>query len=105
MGIVNANTLDDPQSLKDIPSIVRWLKKLYAQINRLSSESINAYTTSSTGPPPANSVTIYAQGDFIRNEAPTVQGSAGSHYVVTGWLCVAGGKPGTWVECRSATGT
>ena len=45
-----------------------------------------------------------AQGDFVRNSEPAELGTAGSMYVVIGWACVAGGTPGTWVECRFLTG-
>jgi hypothetical protein len=74
-------------------------------LNRVSSGSISGCSTASTSPPAAGSVTIYSQGDFTRNSAPTVLGAAGSQYVVMGWLCVAGGSPGTWVPCRALTGT
>lgn len=42
----------------------------------------------------------HANGDYVRNSAPAVVSSS---YVVTGWLCVTGGTPGTWVECRVMT--
>jgi hypothetical protein len=45
------------------------------------------------------------QGTFIQNAAPTVLGSAGSRYVVTGWVCTVGGDPATFVEARCLTGT
>ena len=86
-------------------AVAKYLKLVQQQVNRLSDGSINGSTTASTSPPPANSITIYAQGDYIRNSAPTVQGTSGSQYVVKGWICVAGGKPGTWVQDRGITGT
>jgi hypothetical protein len=46
----------------------------------------------------------YATGDFVANSAPVEAGSAGSKYVIYGWLNVAGGSPGTFVECRFLTG-
>jgi hypothetical protein len=46
----------------------------------------------------------FAQGDFVRNAAPTELGAPGSKYVVIGWLCVAGGMPGTLVPCHCLTG-
>jgi hypothetical protein len=48
----------------------------------------------------------WARGDFVENSAPWEKGSAGSRYVVRGWLCtVAGyGAAAKWVECRSLTG-
>lgn len=47
----------------------------------------------------------WAAGDFVKNSAPAVLGTAGSRYVVEGWLCVAGGTPGTFVQKRFLTGT
>ena len=46
----------------------------------------------------------WAQGDVIRNATPAEAGSAGSKYVVTGWICTASGAPGTWLQCRVLTG-
>lgn len=86
-------------------AVAKYLKLVQQQVNRLSDGSINGCTTAALAPPVSNSVTIYAQGDYIRNSAPTVQGTSGSHYVVKGWLCVAGGAPGTWVQDRCLTGT
>jgi hypothetical protein len=46
----------------------------------------------------------WMQGDEIRNKAPVEAGAAGSMYCVVGWLCIATGDPGTWVEQRILTG-
>jgi hypothetical protein len=46
----------------------------------------------------------FATGDFIRNSAPTELGAPGSKYVILGWVCVAGGTPGTILQCRVLTG-
>lgn len=46
----------------------------------------------------------YEQGDFVKNSAPVELGIIGSKFVVEGWLNVAAGSPGTFVECRSLTG-
>lgn len=108
----NQTQMQDPQVIGNPTTVaaltlavVRFLRPLAQQLNRVSSEQIAGFTTAATSPPPANSVTLYAAGDFIRNSAPTVQGSSGSQYVVIGWVCVLGGKPGTWVACRTLTGT
>lgn len=102
----------DPQELGQPASVaalvtvlIKYLRPLVQQLNLVSAGSINGATTASTAPPAAGSVTLYASGDYIRNTAPTVLGSAGSQYVIKGWLCVAGGKPGTWVQDRGLTGT
>lgn len=54
--------------------------------------------------PSAPSGGLHAQGDIVRNSEPVELGSAGSRYVVFGWLCVVGGEPGTFVPLRIATG-
>ena len=74
------------------------------QLNQLSEGQVVAATNAATAAPTGTTIN-YVQGDFIRNLAPTVLGSAGSQYVILGWLCTVSGAPGTWVQCRSATGT
>lgn len=91
-------------------ALAKYLKLVQQQINRVSGGSIAGCSTASTSPPPSNSVTLYAQGDFIRNSHPTVLGTAGSRYILFGWSCVSpgggiGGKPATFVEVRTLTGT
>lgn len=46
----------------------------------------------------------WTRGDRLWNKVPSELGTAGSKYVVTGWLCTVTGTPGTWVEMRSLTG-
>lgn len=46
----------------------------------------------------------YLLGDYVKNTAPAEVGSGGSKYVVAGWICVAAGTPGTWVDDRRLTG-
>lgn len=43
----------------------------------------------------------YSRGDVIHNDATTVQGTAGSEYVVTGWVCTVPGNPGVWEEVKA----
>lgn len=47
---------------------------------------------------------MYAKGDFVANSAPAELGTAASKYVIEGWLCVASGEPGTFVQKRFLTG-
>jgi hypothetical protein len=42
----------------------------------------------------------YATGQFLRNVAPSVDGS---NMAIQGWLCTAGGTPGTWAVSRTST--
>lgn len=87
-----------------IVAISNYLKLVRTQVNGMTDGSISAATSASSGPPPVSSTTLYAQGDFIRNSAPSEIGTAGAKYVIIGWLCTAAGKPGTWVACRTITG-
>ena len=81
--------------LKDI------LRTLAQRVNAVSDGRINAIDNAATAVPTTG---MYAQGDFVRNLTPTELGAAGSRYVVVGWLCVAAGTPGTFVQQRSLTG-
>ncbi|GJH31445.1 hypothetical protein CBA19CS91_01830 [Paraburkholderia hospita] len=71
------------------------------QLNNLSEGQVSATTNASTAPPTTGT---YQRGDVIRNSTPAELGTAGSKYVITGWICVSAGTPGTWVACRSLTG-
>ena len=60
-----------------------------------------AATSRATAPPTGGT---WSAGDFVRNAAPEELGTAASKYVVTGWICVTSGTPGTWLQCRALTG-
>lgn len=104
--IKDPSIIGTPSTIPQLLSAVtKYLRPVSQQMNRLSAGSINSSTTAASSPPAAGSVTLYAAGDYIRNTAPSVLGSAGSQYVIKGWICVAGGQPGTWVQDRGYTGT
>jgi hypothetical protein len=67
----------------------------------LQSGSISGNTNQRTAAPTSGS---WAVGDQVKNSAPAEAGSAGSKYVITGWICVSSGSPGTWKEMRCLTG-
>ena len=75
------------------------------QVNDLSEGRISAVTNSASSVPTTGS---WAAGDFVRNSAPAEAGSAGSKYVVTGWLRLTSGSNNVlntdWVATRSLTG-
>lgn len=77
------------------------LRKLEQQVNRLSEGRIDARHDAKTSIPTTGT---WAQGDFVDNSEPSELGSAGSRYVIVGWICTVGGSPGTWVERRTLTG-
>lgn len=87
-------------AIKD-PDLQRELREHAQQINALSEGRISGNYTAATAAPTTG---MYQQGDFVRNLTPTELGSAASKYVIFGWQCVAGGEPGTFVQCRFLTG-
>lgn len=82
--------------------LVDYFRDLTRKVNGLASGSYNAVDNAYTAAPTTGT---WATGDFIRNSSPSVLGAASSQYVIYGFLCVAGGEPGTWVQCRFLTGT
>ena len=83
------------------PLLQRELREHALQVNQLSEGRISAaYNAMPTVP----TVGTFARGDFIRNSLPSEAGTTGSKFVVYGWLCVDGGTPGTFVQCRFLTG-
>jgi hypothetical protein len=73
----------------------------FRQLNALTEGRLSAVHNAATAAPTTGD---WAQGDFIRYAAPVEAGTAGSKYVLLGWICVASGTPGTWKECRALTG-
>ena len=71
------------------------------QVNDLTEGRIASVTNAATSMPTTGD---YAQGDFVRNSTPAEAGTAGSKYIVMGWLCTVSGSPGTFVACRALTG-
>jgi hypothetical protein len=87
------------------PTFAPFLKQLLASIAR----QVNGSTEGRIAPIHAANTAApttgdWMQGDVVRNSTPTELGSAGSRYVITGWVCVASGTPGTWVATRALTG-
>lgn len=92
-------------SISALQQVMNKLTRMWAdmaiQVNATSEGQIQGAYNALTSPPTTNS---YKQGDFIRNSAPIELGTAGSKYVITGWICSVSGTPGTWLQCRSLTG-
>lgn len=95
----------NPHLPTDVPALVRQLTRLYGdiaqQVDGVSEGRIASVTNAGTAAPTTG---VWQQGDFIRNSEPVEAGSAGSMYVVQGWVCVASGEPGTWKDSRCLTG-
>jgi hypothetical protein len=77
---------NDPFERDLIFTLNNIFTRIMNQLNSLSDGSISAFTTATTAPPTAGT---YARGDFVRNSQPAAGGAFG-------WVCVAGGTPGTW---------
>lgn len=77
-------------------------RDLEIKVNGLGEGRLSATHNAQTAAPTTGRHNL---GDFVRNSAPAVAGSGGSQYVVIGWICTAAGEPGTWVQCRTLTGT
>src|SRR3546814_20313799 len=60
------------------------LRAIGLQVNQLSEGRMVARYNATTAAPTTGA---HAQGDFVPNSAPSVLGTAGSQYVLTGWLC------------------
>lgn len=83
-------------------TLQRFLRNVSQKVNQMADGKTSAIDNALTAAPTTGQ---YAQGDFVRNSAPTVLGSAGSQYTISGWRCVVAGSPGTFVQCRDLTGT
>lgn len=90
----------------DLSSLITMLSQLLprvaSQVNAVSEGRISGHYNAATTAPTTQ---LWQHGDYLRNSAPVLLGPAGSQYVIKGWLCIAGGEPGTWVEDRGVTGT
>lgn len=78
-----------------------YFRTVASQVNSLSEGAVQASYNAMSAAPVTG---VYARGDYVRNVAPAELGAAGSKYVITGFLCVTAGSPGTFVQCRSLTG-
>jgi hypothetical protein len=83
------------------PDLQDHLRGVSSQVNGLTEGRISAVYNADTSVPLAGK---YEQGDFVRNKASTELGSPGSRYVIFGWINVASGEPGTFVQMRFLTG-
>ena len=79
------------------PLLQRELRDHASQVNQVSEGRISAVYNAA---PAAPTTGQWAQGDFVRNSAPTEMGTAPNRYVIFGWLHTGAG----FVECRFLTG-
>jgi hypothetical protein len=83
------------------PDLQRELREHALQVNALSEGRIGGTYNAQSAAPTTGS---FAQGDFVKNSAPTELGVALSKYVILGWVNVTGGEPGTFLPVRALTG-
>ncbi|APW37656.1 hypothetical protein RD110_11010 [Rhodoferax koreense] len=81
--------------------LTRVFRAFAQKANQIADGRVSAIDNALTSAPTTGQ---YQRGDFVRNSAPVEAGTAGSKYVVTGWICVAAGSPGTFVQHRALTG-
>ena len=89
-----------PRILRD-PALQRELEDHATLINLMTDGSL---TGTNNAMPAAPLGGMYARGDYVRNSLPAELGAVGSKYVVLGFVCILGGTPGTFVQCRALTG-
>lgn len=82
-------------------ALVPLLRAIGLKVNALASGRISAKDETATAAP---TVGTWQQGDEITNSTPTELGTTPNKYVIRGWMCVASGTPGTWVQQRYLTG-
>lgn len=92
-----------PATQNLVTALTKALKPIIDQINGTSGGQASSVYNASTVPP-VGKTTVYAKGDFIKNSNPVEQGTVGSEFIITGWICTVGGAPGTWKQCRVLTG-
>lgn len=83
------------------PKTTDFYKAIAQQVNAISEGRQAGFYTAATAAPTSGT---WARGDFVLNSAPAELGAVMLKYFVHGWRCMAGGAPGTWVECRFMTG-
>lgn len=95
----------NPRFPADSKLMERKLTDLFAQtnkqVNQITEGVASSVHNAATAAPTAGT---FAVGDFVKNSAPSELGSAGSKYVIAGFMCVTAGTPGTFVQCRFLTG-
>jgi hypothetical protein len=92
----------DPKGPSFVQELTKFMREVAQKVNQVASGAYAGLDGQATAAPTTGT---WVQGDYVVNSNPTVAGAASSQYVIRGWLCTVGGTPGTWVECRTLTGT
>lgn len=81
----------------------RLVTRLYEILRNMANVINGSYMWDSQGTS-APTTGTWSQGQMVKKTDTVEAGTAGSKYVITGWVCVTAGTPGTWVEMRTLTG-
>lgn len=76
--------------------LVDALRRVAVKVNQMASGNASGFDGGATVAPTAAG----NQGDFVRNLAPAELGTAGSKYVIEGWVYVGS----AWLQKRFLTG-
>lgn len=98
---VDENPLLPQDAAYLVPALSDILRSHAQKVNQLADGKLVAIDNALTTAPTTGQ---WMKGDFVRNSNPAEAGAVASKYVVIGFLCVTGGTPGTWVNCRFLTG-
>lgn len=82
-------------------ALVPLLQQTAIKVNLLGEGRLSAKDNLRTAAPTTGT---WEQGDEVNHSAPVEAGAPGTKYVIQGWICVASGTPGTWVQKRYLTG-
>lgn len=88
------------------PVITDIIRAICGQVNQVSEGQLAGRYNAQASVPTGGT---YAVGDMVPDSNVTVRGSVApgvaASYVRLGWVCVAAGSPGTFVEMRVLTGS
>lgn len=101
MGLSNVNLSGQVPDEYNAGVFARIFRPLETLLNALASGSGAARFQAKSSIPTTGT---YAQDDIVWKTDMVEAGGAGNKYVIIGWVCVAGGTPGTWREMRTLTG-
>jgi hypothetical protein len=89
-----------------VNALVDYLRQVANKLSALSTGAFSAVDNASATLPTSGE---YSAGDYVAKSGPVVAGTAGSRYVVYGWLRITNGAAHVlntdWVEDRRSTGT
>lgn len=101
--------LDPLPHIPDGPGLrnrcIDLFQKVNNTVNRLIEGNASVFYAAQTSYPVAGT---YAVGDYVHNSAPSELGSAGSKYIVYGWIRLTSGSSNVlntdWFQDRRFTG-